>query len=124
MLALDLYPATTGDLIGTYEFEDGSLGEYTYYDFSEELTGRTWIEEGAVAITKEGNTYTISGYVTCDDKNTYNFTFTGEMPFYTDTEYYGGEEEEAIENIPALNNNAAVFFIGCLRLLLTGFLLF
>lgn len=111
LLALDLYPATTGDLIGTYEFEDGSLGEYTYYDFSEELTGRTWIEEGAVAITKEGNSYTISGYVTCDDKNTYNFTFTGEMPFYTDTEYYSEEEEEAIENIPALNNNAAMYDI-------------
>jgi len=108
LLTLDLYPEAKGDLTGTYDFETGMLGETTYYDFSDALDGRTWMTEGAVAVSKDGDVYTISGYITCDDYNTYNFTFTGEMPFYSDTEYYN---EEAVESVPALNNNAAMYNI-------------
>lgn len=99
-VTLDLYPAVQGDLTGVYSFEDGSLGEYSAYQMSDDwLTGATFIMEGSLAITKEGDIYTVSGYMTCDDYNTYNFTFTGEMPFYVDTEYY--KEEEGLEDTQA-----------------------
>ena len=74
---------------GTYEMENGSLGETTWYQYGESALDRTWMDEdGMVAVSKEGAVYKISGFLTCDDTNTYNFSFTGEMPFYTDDEYY------------------------------------
>ncbi len=102
-IALDLYPASKGDLTGTYSFNDGSLGETTWYTYGESELDRVWLYyDGAVAITKNGENYSISGYITCDDNNTYNFTFTGEMPFYLDTEFY--QDDEAIETAyPPLN---------------------
>ena len=88
-ITLDLYPAAKGDLTGTYEMENGSLGETTWYQYGESALDRTWMDEdGMVAVSKEGAVYKISGFLTCDDTNTYNFSFTGEMPFYTDDEYY------------------------------------
>ena len=96
-ITLDLYPGAQGDLTGLYDYEEGSLGEYTWYQTSEDVMTRTWIMDGSLAITKEGDIYTISGYMTCDDKNTYNFSFTGTMPFFTDDEYYG--DEQGTENI-------------------------
>ena len=102
-LTLDLYPTTTGDLTGTYNLEDGSLGETTWYTYGESELDRVWLYyDGALAVTKNGETYSINGYITCEDNNTYNFTFTGEMPFYTDLEYY--DDDEAIETAyPPLN---------------------
>ena len=94
-ITLDLYPAAQGDLVGLYDYEEGSLGEYSWYQETEDALTRTWIAEGAVAVSKEGETYTVSGYMTCDDNNTYNFTFTGTMPFYTDDEYYAEGIEDA-----------------------------
>lgn len=99
-IALDLYPemqSDSSDLVGIYDFEEGTLGEYTYYQGEEDFMTRFWITEGSVVVTKQGETYTISGYITCDDYNTYNFSFTGSMTFYTDDEYYG--EEEGVENV-------------------------
>jgi len=88
-ITLDLYPTAKGDLTGTYEMENGSLGEATWYQYGESALDRTWMDEdGMVAVSKEGTVYTISGFLTCDDTNTYNISFTGEIPFYTDEEYY------------------------------------
>ena len=96
-ITLDLYPAAQGDLVGSYSMDDESLGETTWYQYGKSQLDRTWMEtDGQVAINKENETYTISGYLTCDDNNTYNFTFSGAMPFYTDDEYYA---EEDIENV-------------------------
>ncbi len=105
-IGLDLYTTELDKLEGVHE-----LGEYSFYQFGEGDTDYTYNVEGQVAITKEGNIYTIAGYMTCENKNTYNFTFTGELPFYTDEEYYGGGEEEAIENVPAIDRNAPMFDI-------------
>ena len=107
-LVLDLYPSAQGDLVGLYSMEDESLGEATWYQFGESAYDRVWMEtEGQLAISKEGELYTISGYLDCDDGNTYNFSFSGTMPFYTDTEYYN--EGQGIETVPALDNNAPMF---------------
>ncbi|MBO4689959.1 MAG: hypothetical protein J5621_03710 [Paludibacteraceae bacterium] len=103
-IALDLFPASKGDLTGTYNSEDGSLGETTWYTYGDSELDRVWLHyDGALAITKNGENYSISGYITCDDNNTYNFTFSGEMPFYLDTEYYE-DDDQAIETAyPPLN---------------------
>ena len=91
-IGLDLYTATEGALEGVHVLE-----EYSFYAFGEGDDDYASTTEGQVAITKEGDIYTISGYMTCDDKNTYNFSFTGTMPFFTDDEYYG--DEQGTENI-------------------------
>ena len=106
-VALDLYPATD-DIVGTYNSDDESLGEYSWYQFGpDDWVDCTWMTEGQAAITKSGEIYTISGYLTGDDTNTYNFTFTGEVNHYTDTEYY---EQEGIEGVyPPLNPMAPMY---------------
>lgn len=107
-MGLDLYPAATGDLTGLYTTDDGSLGDYTFYQYGDDLENDyTWAIEGAVAINKEGEVYTISGYITGDDNNTYNFTFTGAMPFYDDLDYYA----QGIETVPAMDRNAPMYDI-------------
>lgn len=108
-ISLDLYPALKGDLVGTYNFDEGSLGEYSYYQYGEDgLQDFYWIADGAVVIKKDGETYDISGYITCSESNdTYNFSFKGQMPFYTDTEYY--DDAQGIENIPAMDRNAPLY---------------
>lgn len=60
-----------------------------------------------MVINKEGEVYSINGYITGDNNNTYNFTFSGAMPFYTDTEYYA----ESIEVVPAIDRNAPMYDI-------------
>ena len=103
--SLDLYPATQ-DLTGLYSTDDGTLGDYTYYQYGEDTwADYTWAIEGALVINKEGDVYTISGYITGDDNNTYNFSFSGAMPFYTDTEYY----PQGIETVPAVNRQAPMY---------------
>ena len=97
-------------MTGTYFFDDGTLGETTWYQYGENAVDRVWMyTDGAVAVSKNEDTYTVSGYITCDDKNTYNFTFTGAMSFFTDMEYYGNE---AIGEVyPPLNRTAPMFDI-------------
>lgn len=108
-LTLDLYPAAQGDLVGMYNMEDGSLGETTWYQYGESAYDRAWMEtDGQLVINKEGEVYSISGYLTCDDNNTYNFTYNGVMPFYVDTEYYS---TEGIETVPAMDRNAPMYDI-------------
>ena len=107
-IAFDLYPAAQGDLVGLYSMDDESLGETTWYQYGESALDRAWMEmDGQMVVNRDGEIYSISGYLTCDDNNTYNFTFSGAMPFYTDTEYYA----EGIENVPAIDRNAPMYDI-------------
>ena len=107
-MGLDLYPAATGDLTGLYTTDDGSLGDYTFYQYGDDLDNDyTWAIDGAVAINKEGEVYTISGYITGDNNDTYNFTFSGAMPFYDDLDYYA----QGIETVPAMDRNAPMYDI-------------
>lgn len=95
--ALDLYPAEKDNLAGTYSWDDYTLGDYTYYVYGYNENDMTWAEGGLVTISKNGNTYTISGNIICDNNKTYNISYTGVMDFYTDDEYYGGGSYEEVE---------------------------
>ncbi|MCR5050942.1 MAG: hypothetical protein K6A36_07665 [Paludibacteraceae bacterium] len=103
-IALDLYPTEEGDLTGIYSMDIYTMGEETYYQFgADQDNDFSYATEGMVTINKSGNTYSISGFITCEDNNTYNFTFTGEMPFYTDTDYYDYDDEAIEVAYPPLN---------------------
>lgn len=92
-LALDIYPASKDDITGTYSWNDYTLGDYTYYVYGAGEDDFTWADDGEVTITRNGNNYSITGWITCDNGNTYNISFSGNMPFYTDDEYYGDGED-------------------------------
>lgn len=95
---LDIYPASKDNIAGTYTWDDYSLGDYTYYCFGEGDEDVVWAENGSVTISRSGDTYTIEGWVYCDNNRTYSISFTGKIDFYTDDEYYGdggGDDEDA-----------------------------
>ena len=97
-IALDVNATELQRIEGTHDLSS----EYSYYQYDEGFYDCTFSTEGMMAITKEGEKYTISGYITCDDNNTYNFTYSGSVSFYTDLEYY--DDDQAIETAyPPLN---------------------
>ena len=100
-LALDIYPADKDDITGTYSINDWSLGDYTYYIWGEGDYDMAWAMDGEATITKSGDEYTIKGWILGDNDVTYNFSFSGTMPFYTDDEYYGdgGEGDDSVDTI-------------------------
>lgn len=107
--ALDIYPETPGDITGTYAWDDYTLGDYTYYAYGEGDYDVVWIEGGSVTITKSGDIYNISGALVGDNYQTYNISYSGPIPIYTDDEYYGDEsgvEKVTIDNVPASDNDA------------------
>ena len=97
-VALDIYPPAKDKLVGTYSMSDYSLGDYTYYVYGETENDIAWAEAGQVTISLSGDVYTISGYISCDNKVRYNFTFTGELPVYLDSDYYYGDDDDEDEN--------------------------
>lgn len=100
-IALDVNATELQRIEGTHDLSS----EYSYYQYDEGFYDCTFSTEGMMAITKEGEKYTISGYITCDDNNTYNFTYSGSVSFYTDLEYY--DDDQAIETAyPPLNPSA------------------
>lgn len=117
--ALDIYP-TNDDLTGTYSYNDYTLGDYTYYSYGTGEYDAVWIIAGEVTISKtNGEVYTISGKITCDNGATYTISYTGVLPFYLDSDYYAGEGDDAgasdiirDENgidAPSLDSNAPMY---------------
>lgn len=94
-VGLDIYTAEKDRFEGMYSLEDGSMTEYSFYQFGENFEDYSTAVEGAMVINlQEGSAtdYTISGYITCENGNTYNFSFTG--PVLLDD-----EQEQGIESI-------------------------
>ena len=93
-LALDIYPLEKDKVEGSYKMSDYSLGDYTYFVYGDSEDDIAWAEAGEVTISKSGNVFNIQGYIVCDNSVRYNFTFTGEMPFYLDSDYYGDGDDD------------------------------
>ena len=114
-LALDIYPAEKDNLVGTYSMSDWSLGDYTYYVWGEGEDDFAWAYDGEVVISKEGDIYTIEGFVYCENNVTYEFSYTGEMPMYLDTDYYDDDYDDSasIESVAVdkttLDENAPMY---------------
>lgn len=112
--ALDIYPESKDDLTGTYSWDDWTLGDYCYYVWGEGDDDITWVDDGSVTIVKKGDIYTISGSLVCDNNNTYNISFTGEIPIYLDTDYYGDGDDDTsgvkvTVNEPEFKGDAQMF---------------
>lgn len=97
--ALDLYPAVKDQFAGTYSWDDYTLGDYTYYSYGPRDEDLIWVDGGSVTITKSGNVYTISGKLLGENGDTYNISYTGEMPIFTDEEYYGDGDTDGVDGV-------------------------
>ena len=94
-VGLDIYTAEKDNFEGMYSMDDGTMTEFSFYQFGEEYEDYTSAVEGAMVINRveESTDYSISGYITCDNGNTYNFSFEGHV--YLEDE----EMEQGVENI-------------------------
>lgn len=77
---LDIYTAEKDKFEGTYSTADGTLGEYCFYDISEEEYYT--LVQGSIQITKNANNYTIAGAMVGENGVTYNISYTGELIEY------------------------------------------
>ena len=77
---LDIYTAEKDKFEGTYSTTDGTLGEYCFYDISEEEYYA--LVQGSIQITKNANNYTIAGTMVGENGVTYNISYTGELIEY------------------------------------------
>lgn len=77
---LDIYTAEKDKFEGIYSTADGTLGEYCFYDISEEEYYT--LVQGSIQITKNANNYTIAGTMVGDNGVTYNISYTGELIEY------------------------------------------
>lgn len=103
-VGLDIYTAEKDRFEGLYSTDDGTMTEYSFYQFGENFEDYTSAVEGMMVINpvegKEGD-YSISGYITCDNGNTYNFSFEGHV--YLEDE----EMEQGVERVEESKNNEA-----------------
>ena len=77
---LDIYTAEKDKFEGIYSTADGTLGEYCFYDISEEEYYT--LVQGSIQITKNANNYTIAGTMVGENGVTYNISYTGELIEY------------------------------------------
>ena len=91
-LGLDINTPTQNDFAGMYSMESGNMTGDSFFQYGEEYEDYSYANEGQMVINKKGNIYSISGYITCENKNTYNFSFSGPL---------GGMEEDVqgIKNV-------------------------
>lgn len=98
-IGLDIYTKAEKAFEGLYSFDLGNLGEYSFYNYGEGDYDYYDVIDGAVAITKTDDVYSISGYIDCSDGNTYNFTFSGTI--YDENEPYGLEPVDSKDDVKA-----------------------
>ena len=88
-VGLDIYTAEKDNFEGMYSTDDGTMTGYSFYQFGEAYEDYSMAVEGAMVINAVDAGYSISGYITCENGNTYNFSFEGTVLL--------DEEEEGVE---------------------------
>ncbi len=76
-LTLDINVPEQGKFVGIYDIEDGNMTTESFFQYGENYDDYSYAKEGQMVISKANGLYSISGYITCENKNTYNFSFTG-----------------------------------------------
>lgn len=74
---LDINTPAKNTFAGMYSTESGNMTTESFYQFGEDFDEYTFATEGQMVINQDGNIFSISGYITCENKNTYNFSYTG-----------------------------------------------
>jgi hypothetical protein len=62
----------------------------SFFQYGEDYADYSYATEGQMVINEENGVYTISGYITCENLNTYNFSYSGRLM---------GDEEMGIEDV-------------------------
>ena len=93
-VGLDIYTAEKDNFEGMYSLDDGTMTNYSFYQFGEAYEDYSMAVEGAMVINAIEGGYQISGYITCENGNTYNFSFEGSV--LLDDEETGIESVERI----------------------------
>ena len=76
-LTLDIHVPEEGKFVGMYDIENGNMTTESFFQYGENYEDYSYATEGQMVISKTNGLYSISGYITCENKNTYNFTYTG-----------------------------------------------
>lgn len=91
-IGIDMYTAEQGMFEGMYGFESSNMTEYSFFQFGENYEDYSMATEGQMVINLvENDSYSVSGYITCENGNTYNFSYTGAIPVE------GENPDEAVE---------------------------
>ena len=51
----------------------------SFFQYGEDYSDYSYAMEGQMVISEENGVYSISGYITCENLNTYNFTYSGRL---------------------------------------------
>jgi len=100
-VGIDIYTAEQNVFEGLYGFESGTMTEYSFFQFGENYEDYSMATEGQMVINKleedtdsvSGDIYSVSGYITCENGNTYNFSYTGAIPVE------GVNPDEAVDEV-------------------------
>ncbi len=76
-MGLDIHTPAKNTFAGMYSTDSGNMTTQSFIQYGEEYDEYTYATEGQMVINQNGNIFSISGYITCEDKNTYNFSYTG-----------------------------------------------
>lgn len=85
-LTLDINTPTDHALVGSYSIEKGNMTTESFFQYGEDYMNYSYATAGEMTITKSNGLYTISGFITCENYNTYNFLFSGVIDFDGDDE--------------------------------------
>ena len=111
-VGLDIYTEEKDNFEGTYSLDDGTMTNYSFYQYGENFDDYSMAVEGAMVINAVESGYSISGYITCENGNTYNFSFEG--PVLLDDDEQGiiqiENRESLIDNRKILRNGQLFIF--------------
>ena len=89
-LTLDINTKVKDVITGEYSIEAGNMTTESFFQYGEDYADYSYATEGQMVINEENGVYTISGYITCENLNTYNFSYSGRLM---------GDEEMGIEDV-------------------------
>ena len=78
-LTLDINTPVKDAITGTYSTEEGNMTTESFFQYGEDYSDYSYATEGQMVISEENGVYSISGYITCENLNTYNFTYSGRL---------------------------------------------
>ena len=78
-ITLDINTPEKDAIIGMYSTEDGNMTTESFFQYGEDYADYSYATEGQMVISEENGIYTVSGYITCENLNTYNFYYTGKL---------------------------------------------
>ena len=94
-LTLDINTPEENKFVGAYSIENGNITTYSFFQYGEEYEDYSYATEGEMTISKAEGIYTITGYITCENYKTYNFSFSGLIEGGLD------EDEQGLSNANA-----------------------